>query len=193
MRILKKPVFYLVVNVIFCSLLANTVLAWSGGPPAYRTGAPNDSGTCNADDCHNSYSLDSGNAIFSINAPNSYTKGKTVKIKVSFANSIGKLHGFEMTAVDANGKRVGAFKKIGNTNQVIPANDYRGLQNSDKKKYIQHTFKGTKKKRWKFSWKAPMNAADPITFYAAGSEANGDSTANNDYIYTTTKEINVKP
>lgn len=190
MRIFKKPVFYLVVNAIFCGLLANTVLAWSSGPPAYRTGAPNDSGTCNADGCHNSYSLDSGNATFSISAPNTYTAGKTVKVKVSFTGSSGKLHGFQMTAVDADGKRVGTFKKIGSTNQVIPPNDYRGLKSADKKKYIEHTSKGVKKKSWKLKWKAPGNAADPITFYAAGIEADGDGTASNDYVYATTLETN---
>ncbi len=190
MRILKKTILCFALNAVLYSLLTNTVLAWSSGPPAYRTGAPNDSGTCNADGCHNTYSLDSGNATFSIKAPATYKPGKMVKIKVSFTNSSGKLHGFQMTAVDANGERVGKFKKIGNTNQVIPPNDHRGLESADKNKYIEHTSKGIKKKIWKLKWKAPRNAADPITFYAAGIEANGDGIPNNDYVYTATLETN---
>ncbi|BBO16956.1 conserved hypothetical protein [Candidatus Brocadia pituitae] len=86
--------------------------AWPEGPPAYRTGAIGDKGTCHADECHNSYSLNSGNAKLSIIAPPIYSAGKSVKIEVSFSNTQGIAYGFEMTAVDANGKRVGKFKKI---------------------------------------------------------------------------------
>ncbi len=98
-----------------------------------------------------------------------------------------------MTAVDANGIRVGTFKKIGNTTQIIPPNDYRGLEQADKGKYIEHTFKGVKRKSWKLRWKAPGDVTDPITFYAAGCEANGDGNATNDYIYTATAETSYAP
>lgn len=176
-----------------CCLLANTLFATSTGPLAYRTGAPNDNGTCNDTGCHNSFNLNSGSAKFSITTPAVYTPGKTIKIEVSFSGSSGKKHGFEMTALDANGNRVGTFKKIGNTTQVIPPNDYRGLEQADKGKYIEHTFKGIKKRRWKVKWKAPGDAADPITFYAAGCEANGDGAATDDYIYTATAETSSAP
>ena len=162
------------------------------GPPAYRTGAPCDNEmTCNADICHNSSSLNSGSAIFSIKPPTAYSAGKTVKIKVAFSNSSGKRRGFEMTALDANGDRVGTFKKIGKTTRVISSSDStRGLNEADEGKYIEQSTKGVKKKSWVFKWTPPSSATDPITFYAAGCDADGDAMASNDYVYTTTAEIN---
>ncbi|BBO18955.1 conserved hypothetical protein [Candidatus Brocadia pituitae] len=193
MNFLKNTILYLGLSVVLYSFPANILFASAIGPIAYCTGAPNDNGTCNADDCHNSFDLNSGNATFSITAPDTYTPGKTMKIEVSFLDSGRERHGFEMTALDANGNRVGTFKKIGNTTQVISPNDYRGLEQADKGKYIEHAFKGIKKKSWKVKWKAPSGAADPITFYAAGCEADGDGNSTNDYIYTTTAETSSTP
>src|SRR3990172_2492928 len=94
-----------------------------------------------------------------------------------------------MTAIDEQGNRIGKFKKIGKTTQVIPPNDYRGLNKEDKEKYISNTAKGNKKKRWNVKWIPPASASGTITFYAAGNEANGNGSNSGDYIYTTTREI----
>ena len=45
------------------------------------------------------------------------------------------------------------------------------------------------KRRVGFSNDSPSSANDPITFYAAGCEADGKGSADNDYVYTTTAEI----
>lgn len=192
MKMLKYFVCCFVPNLLLCSLYAGTSLAWSAGPQAYRTGAPGDTGTCNTDGCHNTFTTDSGKATFSISISGTagYTPGKAVMLKVAFSNSSGKKRGFEMTAVDAGGNKAGTFKKIGNTTQVIPPGDYRELDKADKDKYIEQTFKGTKKKSWKVKWTPPSGATDPITFYAAGCDADGKGAVDNDYIYTTTLEIN---
>ncbi len=192
MKIVKYSLSCLALTVSLCSMFSNAVFASASGPDAYRTGAPEDSGTCNASDCHDTYTTDSGDAVFSISGPSEYIPGKTIKLKVAFSNSTGKKRGFEMTAVDANGNRVGKFKKIGNTTQVIPADDYRGLDKADKDKYIEHTYKGTKKKNWKVKWTAPDDATDTITFYAAGVDANGKGSETDDYVYTTTLEMSAK-
>ncbi len=194
MKIINKSAFGFVLMIVaLSSLFTKTLFAWSTGPEAYRAGAPDDKGTCKADGCHNSFSLDSGNAKFSITGPASFTPGETIKLKVSFNSSSGKLHGFEMTAIDADDNQIGKFKTIGKTTQVIPANDYRGLKKEDKGTYIEHTRSGNKKKRWKVKWIAPANATGTVTFYAAGNDANGDGTNSGDYIYTTTLEITDAP
>ena len=188
MKLFNKFVFCFIVNVaILLIVLTKTLFAWSSGPPAYRTGAPGDDGTCNS--CHNSFSLGSGSATFSITGASTYTPGKAVKIKISFSDSGGKLHGFEMTALDADGNNIGKFKAIGKTTQVIPPKDYRGLKKADKGTYIEHTSKGNKKKSWKVKWTPPASATGTVTFYAAGNEANGDGAYSGDYIYTNTLEI----
>jgi len=189
MKITSKSILCFVFMIAVCSLSTKPLFAWSTGPEAYRAGAPGDKGTCNDSGCHNSYSLDSGSAEFSITGPVSYTPGETIKLKVSFSSSSGKLHGFEMTAIDTDDNQIGKFKKIGKTTQVIPANDYRGLKKEDKGTYIEHTRSGYKKKSWKVKWIAPANATGTVTFYAAGNEADGNGSPSGDYIYTTTLEI----
>lgn len=171
------------------SLCTNTLYAESAGPRAYSTGAPGDD-ACDA--CHFSFARNSGSAKFSIKAPATCKHGKSVKITVSFAQSTGKKNGFELTAVDANGTRVGTFQKIGTTTQVITPNDARGLQSQDAGKYIEHTAIGATKKTWSVKWKAPAGAKNPITFYASGVDANSDGTFDNDYVYTTTANTTVK-
>lgn len=190
MRILKTSLLCCVLTAGLFGTFTNTSFAWLAGPPAYQTGAPSDLESCGGGGCHNSFPVNSGGADFSIIAPDTYTPGKAIKIKVSFGNSSGKSHGFEMTAIDANGNRVGTFKKIGATTQVIQPDDERGLESTDKNKYIENTFKGAKKKKWKFKWTPPSDAADPITFYAAGCDADGKGTAGDDHTYKTTMEIN---
>ena len=190
MRIIKKSALCFALSIILYSLHTNILFAWSAGPEAYRTGAPGDKGTCNDLGCHNSFELNSGTAIFSITGPDTYVPGKFVKIEISFTESSGKLHGFEMTALDADDNRVGKFKRINKNTQVIRPNDFRGLREEDKGKYIEHTASGNKKKKWRVKWKAPADTIDPITFYAAGNEANGDGNSTGDFIYTITKKMN---
>ena len=169
--------------VIIGGLLVSSAFAWSSGPPAYRTGAPNDDGTCRDSGCHSSFILNSGDAKFSITGPSFYVPGETIKLKISFKDDIGSLHGFEMTALDSNNNRVGKFK-------VIPPNDFRGLDEEDENKYIEHTVAGNQRKKWKVKWKAPSDASGVVTFYAAGNDANGNGSQSGDHIYTTTLEIN---
>jgi hypothetical protein len=190
MKIINKSALgFILIIAALSSLFTKTLFAWSTGPEAYRAGAPGDKGTCNDSGCHNFYSLNSGSARFSITGPVSYTPGETIKLKVSFSSSSGKLHGFEMTAIDADDNQIGKFKAIGKTTQVIPANDYRGLKKEDKGAYIEHTRSGNKKKSWKVKWLAPPNATGTVTFYATGNEADGNGSSSGDYIYTTTLEI----
>ncbi len=202
-KMLNKIQVFCVVSalslVITTSLFTNNLYAWSFGPPAYRTGAPVDGGTCNAKGCHKSFATNSGTAQFLIDGPTVYTPGKSVSLTVSFINFTEKVHGFEMTAVDASGKRVGTFKKFiktDKTTQVIPPNSKdglkRGLKTVDKDKYIEQTFKGIKNTSWKVKWIAPASATNPITFYAAGVDGNDNGGAKGDYVYTATKEITTK-
>ena len=198
----KSPLFCAisVLSLIGTSnLFTHNLYAWSFGPPAYRTGAPVDKGTCNAKSCHNSFATNSGTAQFSITGPKVYIPGKSVTLTISFPSFTEKVHGFEMTAVDASGKGVGKFKKFiktDKTTQVIPLNSKdpfrRGLKTAGKDKYIEQTFKGIKNSRWKVKWTAPASATNPVKFYAAGVDANDNGGEDGDYVYTATKQITAK-
>lgn len=199
MRIINKSTLCFVLSVFFYISCTTSAHAWSAGPKAYRTGAPVDNKkTCRASSCHNSFPLNSGNAQFSITTnPTVYTPGKTIKVRVSFQEWTGNLHGFEMTAVDAKGNRVGTFRKVSKkdkTTRVIPPNAVdpykRGLKTEDKGKYIEHTLAGNKKTSWTVKWLAPSTATGLITFYAAGNDANGNGESSGDHIYTTQLQIN---
>ncbi|HHT9121735.1 MAG TPA: choice-of-anchor V domain-containing protein [Candidatus Wunengus sp. YC63] len=161
-------------------LYGNTASGFLSGPIAGRTGAPNDicdSLTCNSDACHTSYGLNTGRATFSITVPSSYEKGKTTDILITFDNSNTGLHGFEITAMDAANTKVGTFTSTSETTQTEPY----------KSQYAAHTVIGTAENGWTVQWTAPVEKlSDPITFYAAGNEANGDGTSLGDFIYTAT-------
>ncbi len=190
MKCVRKFVAGITTGFILYSLFTNVLFAWSGGPPAYRTGAPGDEGTCHDTGCHNSFELNSGEAKFLITGAGTYIPGKFIELEISFAESAGTFHGFEMTALDAHDNRVGKFKRTGKFTRVISPNDKsRGLRKEDKGKYIEHTAAGNKKKTWRVRWKSPLDKTGPITFYAAGNEADGDGNPTGDFIYTKTKQI----
>jgi len=173
-------------NILFFFIFimcGNFAYGFSGGPPAERTGNPAEacgSTTC-ASNCHTSYSANEGSASFQISVPSSYyTYGEALDITISFVNSSSAVYGFEITAVDADGNSAGSFTPVDNTTQT---EKYNGL-------YAAHTKTGTAKNQWTVQWNAPSGkVTDPVTFYAAGNEANGDSSGFYDYIYTTNTSI----
>lgn len=161
---------------------ASTIFAYSGGPPDGRTGSPADSSkTCNDTGCHNNYALNEGSAAFSISAPSTYTLGEVLSITVSFSNSTTAKHGFELSALDASNNNAGTFSTVDSNTQTSNGN------------YIKHNSAGSSQSgnaSWSVQWTAPASAVqDPVTFYAAGNEANGDSTNQGDYIYTHTAQV----
>lgn len=176
-QIKKYGAFLLVVF-----LVSKTAFCFSVGPPAERTGNPGE--TCGdvtcASNCHTSYSVNSGSAKFSISVPSSYKPGQTLDVTVSFENTSAPILGFEITAVDASNNKAGTFASKDETTQ---AESYDNL-------YAAHTKIGTAESSWTVQWTAPTSdVSGPITFYAAGNEANGNSSGNGDYIYTDTATI----
>ena len=178
---MKHGIFIAILLIFY----GNTASGFLSGPIAGRTGAPNDicdSLTCNVTPCHDSFGLNTGKAAFSITAPSTYEKGKTTNIVVKFVNSNTSLHGFEITAMDTTNTKVGTFTSTDETTQT----------ESYKNQYAAHTTIGTAESSWTVQWSAPSeNVSGPITFYAAGNEANGNSLSSGDYIYTDTATISL--
>ncbi len=173
--------FFLFLLVI---IMGNTtVFGFSSGPPAERTGNPGetcDGDTC-ASSCHTSFSVNSGTAKFLINLSSSqYKSGQTLDVTIAFDNVSTAIHGFEITAVDASNKKIGSFTSKDETTQ---SEVYDSL-------YAAHTKIGTAENQWTVQWTAPAaKVSDPVTFYAAGNEANGNSSGSGDYIYTGTATL----
>ena len=169
-------------TIMFTLGFASMILAYSGGPPDGKTGAPGE-GTCV--ECHSTNPLNSGDGTFTINAPAAFEPGHTYTITVEIADAGQSRWGFELTPLNQ-----GSITITDATNTQLSTMG----SNSFVKQTSTGTHNGTNDGpvTWTFDWTAP--ATDPpasITFYAAGNAADGNFASNNDYIYTTMTTSNL--
>ena len=185
MKIYFKIAAYFVFVAVVMGIRVSTIFALSSGPADGRTGSPADGlKTCKDTGCHNSFTLNSGPATFSISAADNYTLGEVVPVTISFSDSKTAKHGFELSALDASDEHVGTFSSVDNKTKTTDGKGH----------YIKHTSTGDNQSgnaSFNVTWTAPTSEVKnpPVTFYAAGNEANGDFTNQGDYIYTTTRQI----
>ena len=172
------------VLVILFIVSTGSVFAFSGGPPDEKTGAPNEN-TCAQVGCHSGNDLNVSGGSLMLTIPETYIPTEVYTIVVNLSRAGQSRWGFEMTALDANGARVGTFAAdtAGNTQ----------LSEASSKQYIKHTSAGTAQgtndaHSWEFEWTAPDADMGPITFYAAGNASNGNFNPIDDYIYTAQSE-----
>ena len=164
--------------VFFFAASISSVFAFSSGPPDGLTEAP---GEGNCTQCHSGNSLNASGGTLVLGVPGTYLPGEMYDIVVDLSRSGQSRWGFEMTALNGNGARAGTFTPANNGNTQVTA--------ANSKQYIKQTTQGSAsgtrdKNQWAFKWTAPTNDVGPITFYAAGNAANGDSGTSGDYIYT---------
>lgn len=160
------------------------VHAFSSGPPAGYTGAPNEEPEACAE-CH--VPADAGTGQLSINAPQTYVPGQTYQVTVTQTNTdpTRLRWGFELTALDTSDEKAGDLQSIDGFTQILN-NQGPGLA----RQYIEHTSAGTFQGQqngasWTFDWTAPATDIGFITFYAAGNQANNDGNTSGDYVYKT--------
>lgn len=156
--------------------VAQRATAFSDGPPAGFTGAPGEQ-TCTA--CHSG--PDTGGS-FTIEQPQNYVPGQTYQVAVRHVNAqAGVRWGFQLTAL-AGTSPAGSFASTSGFTQVVGG--------AMQRVYIEHSLAGTFQGQtggavWTFNWTAPATNVGPVTFYAAGNQANGDGTASGDRIIAT--------
>src|SRR5215218_7593933 len=160
------------------------VHAFSAGPPAGYTGAPGEEPEACAE-CH--VPSDAGTGTISITAPQTYVPGQTYPITVTHSNPdpTRKRWGFELTVLDTSDEKAGELQSTNGLTQVLNNQGPGG-----KRQYIEHTGAGTfvgqqNGASWTFNWTAPLTDIGPVTFYAAGNQANNDGNTSGDYIYKT--------
>ncbi|HEY2962563.1 MAG TPA: PQQ-dependent sugar dehydrogenase [Pyrinomonadaceae bacterium] len=161
------------------------VQAFSSGPPAGYTGAPQEEPDACAE-CH--VPPDAGTGRISITAPSTYVPGQTYPITVTHTNAdLTRLRwGFELTVLDtANDEKAGDLQNVDGLTQVL-----NNAGPNSVRQYIEHTSAGTfvgqqNGASWTFNWTAPATDVGPVTFYAAGNQANNDGNTSGDYIYKT--------
>jgi len=183
-KVVSIAVFILCVGVGLITD-ARRARAYSEGPPAGHTGAPGEL-TCAIPGCHDSFALNSGPGQFTITAPGSYQTGQTYQITVTHTTSESSRMrwGFQLTALTAGGTKAGDIQVTSSTTQLL-SDDGTGTL----RQYIEHTatgtFPGTQGgASWAFNWVAPSSDVGPVTFYAAGNQANNNGLPTGDEIYT---------
>ena len=95
-------------QIVWAALVLTPALVWANasGPPNGRTGAPGEF-TCHG--CHVEFPLNSGQGIFSVNAPAAFDAGDTINIAVSLSYPGQQRWGFEVTALNSSNQPVGQF------------------------------------------------------------------------------------
>lgn len=161
-----------------------SVHAFSSGPPPGYTGAPGEEPEACAE-CH--VPPDAGTGHISINAPATYIPGQTYPITVTHSNQdLTRMRwGFELTVLDTSDEKAGDLQSLDGLTQIL--ND---AGPGAARQYIEHTSAGTfvgqqNGASWTFNWTAPLTDVGPVTFYAAGNQANNDGNTSGDYIYKT--------
>lgn len=149
----------------------------STGSPGGKTGSPGDNGsTCTQ--CHSGSPTQADDLITSNIPGNGFTPGETYTITAELSNDEAELMGFELTAEDNQGNKMGEFTLINAAETQLVNNDGAVTHTSDG---IEPTG-GTKS--WSFEWTAPSNPSSDVTFYAAFNAANGNGTTSGDEIFT---------
>jgi hypothetical protein len=149
----------------------------SSGSPGGKTGSPGDGGvTCTQ--CHAGTAM-SAEGLISSNIPaEGFIPGETYEIEVSISDDDAGRFGFELTAEDESGNKIGEF-------QLTDEENTR-LVNSDAA--VSHTFNGTSpqsnSRTWIANWMAPAEIDGNINFYTAVNVANGNGANSGDQIYT---------
>lgn len=164
------------------------VRASASGPSPSHTNAPGE-GNCTS--CHADFPVNSGTGSVTIGAiPQNYLPNQQIPISITTAQADAVIYGFQLTAIDSQGGKVGTFTLPTQMPPQMQISD--GFVNGRLRDYVAHTVDGIiptqfGSKTWNFTWTAPNRRAGKVSFYVAGNAANSDANTSGDYIYTAAK------
>jgi uncharacterized protein (TIGR03437 family) len=193
--VLKLSLF--VVSTLVLTATLSSLSAHSYGPAPRVTAAPgDDQKACTL--CH-AGTLNSGTGsvqILLLSGP-VYIPGIKQRVRVQVSDPNQQRWGFEMTArlnSDLESTQAGEFTPVDNFTQVI-CEDASPKPCPTGVAFIQHTSAGTRNGQkggaiFDFDWTPPATNAGPVTLFAAGNAANGNSSPVGDFIYTTNVQLN---
>lgn len=170
----------------FLPLLALPVvfmfLGYSGGSPGGKTGSIGDGGA-NCTQCHSGDPQNSTEWITTNIGELGYLAGQTYTITAMAERSGVSKFGFEVTAENEEGNKVGTF--------IITNATETQLKNNDAS--VSHTAEGNagsnNMKEWTFDWTAPADVVGEITFYGAFNTTNSNGSNSGDVIYLSTLTV----
>lgn len=172
-----KPIYK--IPFVFFIPLAIILYANSSGSPGGKSGSPGDAGaTCVQ--CHSGTVNATSGWITSNIPPSGYVPGETYQITATGTHSGVGRFGFELTAENTSGGKVGTFA-------ITDAPRTKLINQGNA---VTHTFNGTtvsgNSSSWSANWTAPGTDIGQIRFYAAFNAANGNGNTSGDVVYTST-------
>jgi hypothetical protein len=160
----------------------------AGGAPAYLEGAPPgfsggfDEPSCHA--CHFHGDVNSGPERVEIaGVPERFSAGARYVITVTLRRPGIRLAGFQLTArFKDDGSQAGLLAAAPGDAPRVKVETYNGVA------YVSQRKEGTSladadQARWSLEWTAP-DAQRPVVFHVAANAADGDGTAEGDYVET---------
>lgn len=171
-------------GLVFSSDIYQRVGASAFGPSPSHTSAPME-GNCTS--CHGDFPVNSGSGNVVISGlPLKYIPGQHISLTVTVNQEDGVVFGFQMTAVDRLGRRVGTYTlPPGNPPEMQVLT---GIVDGNPRDYISHRIDGITPtefgtRSWTFDWTAPDTPQGKLDFYFAGNAANSDGSPGGDHIY----------
>lgn len=174
---MKKRI--VLISLVFLSITLSSYVIISKSGKAGYTGSPGEN-ACN--NCHNSYTLNSGTGSisFSSNIPSDlYTPDSVYQITITVRKAGVSLFGFGMEALKTGNTSAGLFIVTNSLRtQILTAGNGR--------KNMTHKLNGgafPDSSVFTFNWQAPSTNVGPVTFYYSGVCANGNNLNSLDYVY----------
>jgi len=192
LSVIRLKISVILLALLFCGVIffgftpeLSPASASISGPTPGHSGAPLE-GNCTA--CHTSFPVNTGTgSVVIAGLPKTWIPNQQVPITVTLSQADGVIYGYQMTAVDALGRRAGTFTFP----PMNPAQSQvdEGFIGGNFRQYAEHTVEGTVptmfgSKTWNIIWTAPNFRAARVGFYVSGNAANSDGNTSGDYIYT---------
>ncbi len=170
----SKKVSVLVMTALF--LIPTLALAFSGGAPNGRTGAPGET-TCTG--CHSTFPLNSGTGSLNVTDLSNWQPGQDYDLTVTVDDPDASRWGFSFTVLNEAGDSVGTLSALDGNTQTA---------SSGSRDYAKQTSSGTQsgttsQASWTMRWTAPAAGTGNVTLYMAGNAANGNGATSGDHIY----------
>ncbi|MFD2824053.1 choice-of-anchor V domain-containing protein [Lacinutrix iliipiscaria] len=171
----KNYSFYL--SLLGIPVFAILFLSFGAGQNAfYVSGSPSDIAENSPGDCtfcHTGNPVITDSPTITLTVPSDYDLNTTYNITVASGSGASR-QGFQMSAEDGSGNKVGDFRDDGTNSQVFDLG--RG-------EAITHTGSGAFNQPWSFEWTSPASDVGPVTFYVALNESNIDFNSTGDQIH----------
>ncbi len=189
----KNYPFYL--TLLMIPICAALFISFSGGQNVYYvSGSISDNldtnndfgsgvvGNCTL--CHTGAAPTFNSSTVTLTAPSDYELSTTYSITVA-SSAENERHGFQLSAEDASGIKVGDFTAVGGNNQVFNSPIV------DRGEAVTHTAAGRFARTWTFDWTAPATDVGPITFYTSVNVTNADFNSTGDFIHLKESSANL--